>query len=74
MTLNRTLDKPSLALQAQYVEFAKEEVEAVSGGELAAGGAAGQQAGGAPPDDAKAQALDALQARPRLVSCTTGSL
>ena len=46
------------------MEFAKEEVEAASGGELEGGGMAGAQAGGAPPDDAKAQALDALQAWP----------
>lgn len=48
------------------MEFAKEEVEAASGGELAGSGMAGQQPGGAPPDDAKARALDALQARPLL--------
>ena len=48
------------------MEFEKEEVEAASGGELAGGGVAGQQAAGAPPHDAKAQALDALQARPML--------
>ena len=52
------------------MEFAKEEVEAASGGEPAGGGVAGQQAGGAPPDDAKAQALDALQAR-AVLGCWT---
>ena len=63
---------PCLPLQAQYVEFAKEEVEAASTGELASGDLAGAQpGGGAPPDDAKAQALDALQARPAVTSLHT---
>jgi hypothetical protein len=54
------------AAQAQYVEFAREEVEAARGGELVGGPIARQAPGGTPDDGAKAQALDALQARPRV--------
>ncbi len=48
------------------MEFAREEVEAARGGELVGGPTARQAPGGAPDDGAKAQALDALQARARV--------
>ncbi len=51
-------------VQAQYVEFEKEEVEAASGGELVGGHTAREAPGETPTDATKAQALDALQVRP----------
>ncbi|KAK9836322.1 hypothetical protein WJX81_005293 [Elliptochloris bilobata] len=55
-------DRPCrVHIKAHYVEFAKEEVEAASGGELAGGNVAREPPGGSPTDHAKAQALDALQ-------------